>query len=67
LFSNQFWYYKDLFFNVFSITNTENKVSDKYKIKNNKTDDKELFLERKNQPSANIISSSNFNTIATKV
>jgi len=65
LFSNQFKFYKALFFNVFSITHIVNKVSVKYKTKNIKTDGKEVFLATINHRSANTISSRNFNPIAT--
>ena len=53
LFSNQFKFYKDLFFSVFNITHIENKVSAKYKTKNIKTDAKEVFLATINQTRAN--------------
>jgi len=50
---------KDLFFSVFNITNTENKVKAKYKTKNNMTDDVSVFLARRNQMSAKLISRRN--------
>ena len=60
-------FYKDLNFNIFSITITVNKVSVKYITKNRKTDVREFFLEIKNQRSASIISSKNLRLMATRV
>jgi hypothetical protein len=54
-------------FSVLSITPRENKVSDKYKIKNINMDGIEVFLATINQISANMISSRNFRLIATRV
>jgi hypothetical protein len=67
LFSNQYWFYNDLLFNVLNIIDTENKVSVKYKTKNIKTEGKEVFLVTINQTSARNISSRNFNPMATKL
>jgi hypothetical protein len=67
LFSNQYKFYNDLFFSVFSIIHIENKVSDKYKTKNNKTDGKDVFLATINQTRANIISSRNFRLRETRL
>jgi hypothetical protein len=67
LFSNQYWFYKDLFFSVFTIINKENKVSVKYKTKNIKTEGKEVFLAKINQTRANMISSRNLRPNETKV
>ena len=44
---------------------TENKVNDKYKIKNNKTADNPDFLAIKNQTNANTSSSRNLRLIET--
>jgi hypothetical protein len=67
LFSNQYWFYNDLLFSVFSIIDTENKVSVKYKTKNIKTDGKEVFLATINQTSARNISRRNLRPMATKL
>jgi hypothetical protein len=67
MFSNQFKFYKDLFFSIFNIIKTENKVSAKYKTKNIKTDCIEVFLATKNQSSAIIISSRNLRLMATRL
>jgi len=67
MFSNQYWFYNDLLFSVFNIIDTENKVSVKYKTKNNKTDGKDVFLATINQMSARNISRRNFRPTATKL
>jgi hypothetical protein len=60
-------FYKDLFFSVFNITHTKNKVSVKYITKNITTDSGEVFLPIKNQTSANINSSRNLRVTETRV
>jgi hypothetical protein len=67
LFSNQYQFYKDLFFSAFSIIHIENKESAKYKTKNNNTDIKEVFLATINQIRANTISSRNFRLMETRL
>jgi hypothetical protein len=67
LFSNQCWFYKDLFFSVSIIINKENKVSVKYKTKNIKTDGKEVFLAKINQTNAKINSKRNLRPTETKL
>jgi hypothetical protein len=67
LFSNQFRFYNALLFSVLSITPIENKERDKYKIKNIKTDCKEVFLATINQKSANAISRRNLRLTATRI
>jgi hypothetical protein len=56
-----------LFFSVFSIIKTENKLNDKYRIKNIKTDPDEVFFATKNHNKAKTISSSNLTLIETSV
>jgi hypothetical protein len=56
-----------LFFSVFIIINSENKVSVKYKTKNIKTDGKVVFLAKINQTRANNNSSRNLRPIETNV
>jgi len=67
LFSNQYRFYKDLFFSAFSIIHPENKVRDKYKTKNNKTEYNDVFLATINQRRANINSKRNFRVMASRV
>jgi hypothetical protein len=56
-----------LLFRVFNIISTENKVNDKYKTKNNITDDNPVFLAIKNQMNANISSVRNLMLTATRL
>jgi len=56
-----------LFFNVFSITISENNVNVKYKTKNNMTEDNPAFLAIINQKTANIISIRNLRLRETMV
>jgi len=55
-----------LFFSVFIITHKVNKVRDKYKTKNIKTDGKEVFLATINQSNTSSSSSRNFRLNATR-
>ena len=64
---NPGYYYKDFFFNVFNITNIENKVNVKYSTKNNTIDDIDVFLAIKNQIKAIISSTRNLKLILTSV
>jgi hypothetical protein len=60
-------YYKDLFFNVFNITNIEKIVNVKYSTKNNKINGIAVFLAIKNQNRAIKSSIKNFRVILTRV
>lgn len=57
-------FYKDLFFSVFNIRYIENRENAKYSTKNNKREETEVFLARKNQERARTISISILTLIA---
>ena len=57
-------FYKDLFFSVFNIWYIENRENAKYSTKNNKREEAEVFLARKNQERARTISMSILTLIA---
>ena len=67
LFSNQYLFYNDLFFSVFNIIATVNKVSVKYKTKNIITEVTDVFLITINQIRAKTNSRRNLTDTDTRV